>query len=105
MSRILVMTGHQVEVAPNVACALRADGRAHPDLLLSDLGLPDGTGWDLLRAMRAQGMRGPAIAVSAYNSEGDMRASREAGFAAHIVKPVEPEHLLKLIAELSKAMH
>jgi CheY-like chemotaxis protein len=59
------------------------------DLLLSDIGLPDGTGHDLLRHIRVRRGNLPAIAVSGYGMEEDVRQSSEAGFAEHLVKPVD----------------
>ena len=57
--------------------------------LLSDLGLPDGSGLDLIREIRARcGPEVKAICLSGYGMEEDMRQSREAGFLAHLTKPV-----------------
>jgi DNA-binding response OmpR family regulator len=62
------------------------------DLVISDLGLPDGSGLDLMRQLSTQhSLRG--IALSGYGTEKDIRASREAGFALHLTKPVDLERL------------
>ena len=62
------------------------------DVVVSDLGLPDGSGHDLMRRLRE---RRPVagIAMSGYGTEDDIRRSREAGFAEHLVKPVDLAHL------------
>ena len=60
------------------------------DLLISDLGLPDGSGHDLMR-QRQRGHKFPGIALSGYGQEEDIQRSREAGFAAHLTKPASRE--------------
>ena len=78
--------------------ALEALERSPFDLLVRDLGLPDRTGLELLRELRGRGERLPAIALSGYGQERDIERSREAGFAEHLVKPVEPRVVLDAIA-------
>jgi two-component system CheB/CheR fusion protein len=97
---LLKRHGHNVQLAGNVATALGLASQESFDLLLSDLGLPDGSGLDLLRQLRQRGNRLPAIAVSGYGLEDDLRRSREAGFAAHLVKPTSVEHLAAAIAKV-----
>lgn len=66
------------------------------DLLLSDLGLPDGSGLDLMRSLRDRyGLAG--IAVTGYGMEEDVQRSREAGFVSHLVKPITFEKLARAI--------
>jgi signal transduction histidine kinase/ActR/RegA family two-component response regulator len=91
-AELLGETCDRVVVARNVADAL-AEAASQPfDLVLSDLGLPDGTGLDLMRALRDRhGLRG--IAISGYGMEEDRRASLEAGFVDHIVKPISFQRL------------
>jgi PAS domain S-box-containing protein len=99
MAALLEMAGHDVNTAPDLRSA-RALAASHEfDLVVSDLGLPDGTGFDLMRELRdLYGLKG--IAVSGYGMEEDMRRSREAGFLEHLVKPVDVE---KLKAALARA--
>jgi CheY-like chemotaxis protein len=80
-----------------VATALKLAGRQPFDLLLSDLGLPDGSGLDLMRALRAEGFGLPGIALSGYGQESDLQQSRDAGFACHLVKPVDVRRLKETI--------
>lgn len=92
MARILRHLGFQVRTADSVATALAAAESEPFDLLISDLGLPDGTGIDLMRQLSA---RKPtrAIALSGFGMEEDIARSREAGFAEHLTKPVELSQL------------
>ncbi|MEI8196766.1 MAG: response regulator, partial [Phycisphaerae bacterium] len=69
------------------------------DLMLSDLGLPDGTGLDLLREMRAHGLALPAIALSGYGQDVDIQQSRAVGFFAHLTKPVSISKLQQTMAK------
>ncbi|WP_435016397.1 ATP-binding protein [Tundrisphaera sp. TA3] len=88
MSRLLAGRGHKVTTAADVASALRADQAGEFDLIVSDLGLPDGSGIDLMKILHAR-RPVPAIALSGFGMDDDLARSREAGFAAHLTKPVE----------------
>lgn len=90
----LKVFGHRVRFAADMAAALRAAGEETFDLLLSDISLPDGDGWELLRRLDAAGRRPPrAVAMSGFGSAADLARSREAGFQTHLVKPFQPEEL------------
>ena len=96
--RLLRRGGYVVHVANSVQSALAVEPDAF-DLLLSDLGLSDGSGLDLMRELRKTGdVKG--IALSGYGTEEDVRASKEAGFALHLTKPVDFKVLLAAIARL-----
>lgn len=101
LSRLLAKDGHSVKAVGTVADALAAARGERFDGLISDLGLPDGTGIDLISALKEeQGLRG--VALSGYGSEADVRRSLEAGFVTHLVKPVDfrdLERALKLVAK------
>ena len=90
-----------VETAGTVAEAIEAADNAHFDILVSDLGLPDGTGCELMRQIR---QRHPlkGIAMSGYGMEEDVRRSREAGFSEHLVKPVDISSLEQAISISSR---
>jgi PAS domain S-box-containing protein len=89
MKSMLLRRGFEVTTADSVASALEAaDGFAF-DVLLSDLGLPDGSGHDLIRKLAAKaGARIPGIALTGFGREEDRRQSRLAGFAEHFTKPI-----------------
>ena len=101
MSRVLSAQGHDVQIAVDVATATALALEKPFDLMLSDMGLPDGSGLDLMRALRGKGINLPSIALSGYGQEKDIEASRKAGFVAHLVKPV---NLSKLKDEIAKAV-
>jgi PAS domain S-box-containing protein len=72
------------------------------DVLVSDIGLPDGTGLDLMRRLRAAGHAFPGIAVTGYGMDRDVKSSLEVGFAAHLTKPVDLSQLAALIRRLTR---
>ncbi len=93
MERLLKRRGYRVAVAHSVAEALaRASEEGEFDLLISDLGLPDGTGFDLMSELRQRGGP-PGIALSGFGMESDIGKSREAGFSEHLIKPVTIDRL------------
>lgn len=98
MKMVLSVDSHQVEMAGDVATALKLADQQPFDLLLSDLGLPDGSGHDLLRALRARGYSFPAIALSGYGQPEDIERSYRAGFASHLTKPASREAVVEAIA-------
>lgn len=88
MSRMLGRRGYRVVEAGSVADALARYDEQPFDLVVSDLGLPDGSGHDLM--VRLQAIRQvPGIALSGYGMEADIERSREAGFDRHLTKPVD----------------
>ena len=92
MGKLLKTWGCQVQTADTVAGALKAAEATRPDVLISDIGLPDGSGLDLIRQLLSrQSVRG--IAVSGFGMEEDLARSRAAGFAQHLVKPVDVNRL------------
>lgn len=104
MRWVLTEEGHEVKTAGDVATALELAEQEAFDLLLSDLGLPDGSGHDLLRQLRQRGHEFPAIALSGYGQDEDIRRSHEAGFAAHLTKPASRERLVEAVASAAAAM-
>jgi two-component system CheB/CheR fusion protein len=105
MADLLRGQGHQVTIANSVAQGLAAaearGGAEGIDLLLSDLGLPDGSGHDLMRELRKRyGLRG--IALSGYGMEEDIRKSMEAGFERHLTKPVSLQALRAALQEAAE---
>ena len=100
MARLLQGYGHHVSTARGVNTALAAANVQPFDLLISDIGLPDGTGLELMRQIQAiRPIKG--IALSGFDSSEDVRQSRDAGFVAHVTKPVDFDKLHRLISQLA----
>jgi PAS domain S-box-containing protein len=96
LASMLTADGHHLGVAHNLHEAF--DLIKEPwDIVMSDLGLPDGSGLDVARRFRRVPSKPRLIALSGYGSDGDVKASREAGFELHIVKPVDLAQLRRLI--------
>jgi signal transduction histidine kinase len=100
LRRLLTQLGHRVCAVATVAAATDAARREPFDLLLSDLGLPDGSGLDFMRQFRAQ-FEGKAIALTGYATSDDALACEAAGFSIHLAKPINYEQLESAIAELA----
>jgi signal transduction histidine kinase/DNA-binding response OmpR family regulator len=105
MKRLLERVGYEVRTASSVAGAMESAKRAPFDLLISDIGLPDGSGIELLRRLKVHFHNGhpplKAIALSGFGMEEDLRRSREAGFVEHLTKPVDFEQLEAVIQQLT----
>lgn len=99
LQRLVKLWGWEVHWAPSVHKALELAARHTFHLVISDLGLPDGSGHDLMRQLRnAYGLSG--IAVSGYGMEDDVQKSLAAGFARHFTKPINFEELKAATADL-----
>src|SRR3954469_13405363 len=102
LARLLEKCGHKVTTAQDYASAVAAaTGAAQGfDLLISDVGLPDRSGLELMQEMRARyGIKG--IALSGYTDDQDARNSEDAGFARHLNKPVVFTDLTAAIQEVA----
>jgi DNA-binding response OmpR family regulator len=98
----LESVGHLVQSARTMTGALEALSTAEIDVLISDLGLPDGDGWELLRRVRLK-PHVYAIAMSGFGTQADRLNSREAGYRRHILKPFVPDELDALLEEAQRA--
>ena len=100
LSRLLTGVGHRVTIARTMAEAWEKARHEKFDVVISDLGLPDGTGAELMERLReTYGLRG--IALSGYGMEEDLVRSRSAGFVAHLIKPVDFAQLRRVLAEVA----
>ncbi|MFN7949807.1 MAG: PAS domain S-box protein [Blastocatellia bacterium] len=105
LSALLTPLGAEVRTATGMAQALEITKAWRPGVLVSDIGMPDGDGYDLLQRMRelpGQSARTlPAVALTAYASASDRLRALAAGFQMHVTKPVEPAELVTVIASLT----
>jgi signal transduction histidine kinase/CheY-like chemotaxis protein len=98
---VLGSRGHGVTAAERISDAILAATGQTFDLLVSDIELPDGSGLELMRRLRDRGL--PAIAVSGYGSDEDIRASLDAGFTEHLTKPVDVTRLIAAVDRITAA--
>ena len=99
MARLLRRRGHRVEIAGTVTEAVRVGLQRAFDIVISDLGLPDGTGYEVMEALRRlPGLTG--IALSGYGMDADLARSAEAGFHFHLTKPVDAQKLYATIERI-----
>lgn len=99
LSRLLTRSGHHVSATASIQEAREAFAAELFDVVISDLGLPDGSGLDLMRELKQQRPIA-GIALSGYGMEDDLRQTRDAGFFAHLVKPVNIEQLRQLLLQI-----
>ncbi len=103
LASLLGHWGHRVEAVADGAQALDALAAGRPDLVLMDLGLPGMDGYEVARRIREGygDARGPfLIALTGYGQEEARRKSSEAGFDLHLVKPVDPEELRRVLSRV-----
>jgi DNA-binding response OmpR family regulator len=94
---LLEHAGHVVLEAEDAASGVRQIVEANPDVALVDVGLPDVDGYELARRVRATGSRVRLLALTGHGAPEHSRAALEAGFDAHLVKPIEGAALLALL--------
>ena len=100
LARLLHRCGHSVDTARTFAEAMEAARRRRCDLLISDVGLPDRSGLELMQELQSRyGVKG--IALSGFTDERDAVASRDAGFARHLNKPVVFNEVVTAIREVA----
>jgi len=100
LAMLLNLSGHATEVAYDGLAALDAAERFRPDVILLDIGLPKLNGLETCRQIRERpwGKDVLMVALTGWGQEKDQRQSKEAGFDVHVVKPLHPQHILKLLA-------
>jgi PAS domain S-box-containing protein len=102
--KVLQDAGAIVTAASSAAEAMEALPKTRPDVLVSDIGMPDMDGLDLIRKVRASGHQAkelPAVALTAFVHKSDQRQALLAGFQVHVPKPVDPHDLLAVVASLA----
>lgn len=102
LAMLLRMDGHTVRVAGDLRSARAFAGNESFDVLLCDLGLPDGSGLDLMRQLKSL-YKIKGIALTGATMYEDAASCRAAGFDAHLTKPFAPESLNSILEELARA--
>jgi CheY-like chemotaxis protein len=108
LKTIMEQSGAKVRAAASAAEALIALREFRPDILVSDIGMPQEDGYALLREVRAlspeEGGRIPAVALTAYAQEDDRMRALLAGFQVHVAKPINPPEFVAVIVGLAGVM-
>ena len=99
LTKLLQLAGHEVLTAHEAEQALHLATTAQPGVVLLDIGLPGMDGYEVCRRLRQGGLGNALIvAMTGYGLERDRRRSQQAGFDTHLVKPVPPGELLRMMA-------
>jgi CheY-like chemotaxis protein len=103
LAMYLEQMGHTVESATNMEDALKRLPAAKCDVLISDVGLPDGDGWELMRRLE---LPAPifAIAMSGFGMSADRVRSKAVGYREHLLKPMNPDDLDVLLEEAARSI-
>ncbi len=104
VAAVLDECGCRVTTAPSVDDAMARFDREIPDVVISDIGMPENDGYELIRRIRErpadQGGNVPAAALTAYARAVDRRRALDAGYMTHVVKPVDPSELVSVVTSL-----
>jgi len=98
MKMMLERRGYHITLAHSAEQAVTEAGKHNFDLLISDIGLPDRSGYELMHQLQSKGLRG--IALTGFGMEHDVNRARAAGFSAHLTKPINFERLEEAIQNL-----
>ena len=103
--QLLTNAGAVVQTAQSANEALERLAHFQPQVLVSDIGMPDVDGYGLIRQVRSleasNGGRTPAVALTAYASGEDAERCLASGFQGHLAKPVDPDLLVRVVADLA----
>jgi signal transduction histidine kinase/CheY-like chemotaxis protein len=104
LAMLLEMNGHEVSVVHCGEAALQAAHRERPHAVILDIGMPDVSGYEVARRIRAEAWGGAAllVAVTGWGQEDDKARARAAGFNHHLTKPVDPDEVEKLLQEFAR---
>jgi len=102
LAAILCMKEAEVRTANSIAEAMKIISAWQPEILISDIAMPGGGGYELIRRVRSSGSKVPAIALTAHASGEERIRALAAGFQMHLPKPVEPYELVVSVASLTR---
>lgn len=106
LTTTLKMAGASVRGVSSVSQALEAISDSAPEILVSDIGMPERDGYELIRQVRSlesasESHSLPAVALTAYARDSDRAKALDAGFNQHVPKPIDPDRLVAVVAELA----
>lgn len=101
VERFLVECGATPAVAASAAEAQTLLSTFQPDVIVSDIGMPEQDGYDFIREVRNQGYKTPAVALTAFARAEDRIRTIQSGYQTHLPKPVEPAELMAVVASLA----
>jgi CheY-like chemotaxis protein len=102
LRRVLAECGARTDMAYSADQALQSLQANPVDVIVSDIGMPEMDGYQLIRAVRERGSRTPAVALTAFARPEDRIRALRAGYNMHIAKPIEPRELIEVIASLTR---
>ena len=104
LQRVLAFYGHDVRVAYDGADAVRLGAEFRPRVAVLDIAMPGSNGYEVAREIRRQrGASVTLVALTGWGQEADRRRALDSGFDYHLVKPVDPNTLNELLAEVGKS--
>ena len=103
LQRVLALYGHEVRVVYDGASAVSVGNEFRPRVAILDIAMPGTNGYDVARALRThQGERVTLVALTGWGQDADRRRAADAGFDHHLIKPVDPQMLNSLLADVAK---
>lgn len=102
LAKLLVNRRHNVTTAGSVNEALSAGKQSRFDLVITDIGLPDGSGHDLFKKIVQHSPEAKGIALTGYGMDSDLATSKNSGFSAHLTKPIRMDALEAALATALK---
>jgi PAS domain S-box-containing protein len=108
VGKVLAEAGASITMAGSVREAMVAVEREVPHILISDLGMPDEDGFDLIQWVRGGGHTAeqlPAVALTAFANKGHEDSALLSGFQIHVAKPIDPDHLIAVVGSLTLREH
>lgn len=100
LAKLLARCGYKVTTADSVNAAIRHLEESRFDIMVSDIGLPDGSGWELMAGRESTSRKMKGIAISGFGSDEDIKRSKACGFLHHLTKPVDFQQLQNALDEL-----
>jgi CheY-like chemotaxis protein len=102
LAKLLANRNYKVTVAGSVSEAVSKSENTRFDLVISDIGLPDGSGYDLFKTVLKHSPNARGVALTGYGMDEDLARSRECGFYMHLTKPVKIDALNEALEKFSR---